>query len=151
MAGQVEAGGLPLHVQQLRFGKLGQVGQRHLTGMLVLLHAAEQIHLALQIFLPGSGDAVHHRVQHLEQLAPFGPHVVKGAAADQILQGPPVQVPLEHPVTEVLEGTECSALFPLRHHLVDEAPADPLDRHQAEPNPLRHHGEVGAGLVHIRR
>ncbi len=25
--------------------------------------------------------------------------------------------------------------LPLRHHLVDEAPADPLDRHQAEPNP----------------
>ncbi len=70
---------------------------------------------------------------------------------DQVLHRPLVRVRAVHPLAEVLEPGEGPVGLPLPDHALDEAPADVLDGHQSEPDPLLLHGEGVPGPIHVRR
>ena len=84
------------------------------------------------------------RLIYGHQLGALGSQAVEGPAADEVLHRPLVHVrAVEHPLAEILEGGEITVLLPLAHHRLDKAPADVLDRHQAEADAPLLHGEAG--------
>ena len=151
MARQVQARDLPLLAHAHLGRQLRQVGNGHAAGRLVHGRGVEEAQLPLHVPAAALGHGVHHRVVNRQQLAPPEAEAVAGAALNQILQRPLVELRGVHPAAEVLQAPEGPVFRPLLHHLVDKAPANVLHRGQAEADALGHHGKVGGGLVQVRR
>ena len=150
MAGEVEAGGLLLHGHHLLPGELGDGLHPELRRLLLpAAPAAEQVKLSLQILPHVLGDGVHQGLIGPQQLGAVQPHAVKGAALDEVLQHPLVQIRPAHALAEVREGGEGPSLPPFLQHIVDKTPAHPLDGHQAEADVFAGDGEVGLRLVDV--
>ncbi len=146
---QIQATGLPLHIQQFPAGKLGDIGQRGHRRRTFLLKIGKQVDLPLQIALGGVGFSIQHAFIDLQKLGAAGAHTVEGAAPDEIFQHPLVQVIGAHPLAEIVEIPEGAVLFPLLHQLFDKANAHVFHRAKAKADVVPCHRKVGAGFVDV--
>ena len=151
MAGEVKARGLLLHGHFFARGVFLHL--RHGDGgdLLPLGAVAEEVELAGDILLLLAVDAVDDRPGDLYEGAALAAHAVEGAGADQAVDRAAVEVLARHAAAEFLEAAEFAAELPLGHEAVDHAPADALDRDEAEADVPARDREVGLGLVDVRR
>ena len=155
MAGDVHAGGLLLHLEQLVLVKGWQVGHGRRRGLHLAFRHAEQGNLPDNHALLPAGDAVHGFLEHIQLLGAASGQLVQRPAADQALHALLVQLAAGHPVDKVVQVPVGPRRLPLGHQRLHGLQAQVLHRAQAEADALGPagvvHGEPGPGAVHVRR
>ena len=152
MAGQVEAGDLLLHFQQIRGGIFRQVRDLVVVcGFLVLssAHQAEQVHLAVQILAGVGLDTFQNTLDTLEHTVAGRLQSIECTGFDEVFQRAAVEARAVQPLAEVIE-TAIGALGTLLNDGFDQVAAHALDSVQAKADPLAVRCEAAARHVDVR-
>ncbi len=97
------------------------------------------------------GSLLHGLLQESRELSPAAAGRVKGAAFDQALDRPAVDLVQVNTATEIEERGKRPALFPCGPDELNGPFAHVLDRGQSKADAFFHHGEVPPALIDVRR
>ncbi len=156
VSAQVQACDLFLHGHEFPGRELVHLGYRYGGGAVCgggaagRVHA-EQIHLAADVAALVLAETVHHVSGYHLQGPALVAHAVESPGQDEVLHAPPVELLAGHAPAEVLKAGKRPAQPPLGHKALRGRPAHALYPHKTKAQAVPGHGEVGVGLVHIRR
>ena len=111
----------------------------------------EEIELTVNVAAALLLDAVYHDTRDAQQRLALVAHTVEGTGADEVLDRAAVELPACHAAAEILEAAEGPVLLTAGDQLVYEAAAYAFYCDEAEADIVAAYGEVGKGLVHVRR
>ena len=151
VAGQVQAGCLLFHRQQLAHRHLGDIRQGNLRILHALAAHTEQVHLPLDVALAALRDRVHHRARNSDELTATVSHGIECARFDQTFQRAAVEFAVIHALTEILERGKQAARLPLGYHCLHQRPPHALDCGQAKTNRTPGYRKAVERLIDIGR
>ena len=152
MAGQVEAGDLFFHFEQIAGGIFRRVGDLVIAGSLLLFpaHHAEKVHLAFQVLTGVGLDAFQDTLGAVDHSAAAGLRRIEGACLDEVFQRAAIQFVAVQPLAEIVQAA-VGAVFTLLYHRIDQVAAHAFDGVETEADAVAIDGEAAAGGVDVRR